>query len=110
MSATETDMISHVHNLQRTGLSREQAESIVRVVRDVLAEVLERALTPVYGRMDVLERRMDVLEQRMDVVATNMATKNDVAGLRREMAASEKRMVFAMLVGFVAIITAIVFG
>ena len=103
MATTETDMISHVHNLQRTGLSREQAESIVRVVRDVLAEVLERALTPVYGRMDVLE-------QRMGVVATNMATKNDVAGLRREMAASEKRMVFAMLVGFVAIITAIVFG
>ena len=96
MAATETDMIAHVHNLQSTGMNRKQAEAVVRMAHDLFAKAIERALAPVHGRIDVLEK--------------NMATKSDIAELRCEMAAGEKRMAFTMLVGFVAIIAAIFFA
>ena len=85
-------MINQAHNIEKTGMTRAQAEAMVKVIHDSIAD----ALKPLTDRMD------------------GMATKADLTELRGEMAASEKHMTLIVVFASIAIIgtmvVATVFG
>ena len=47
--------IDYVHNLEKTKLTREQAEAMVKIIRDTVADGLE----PVIGRIDSLRGELE---------------------------------------------------
>ena len=79
------DMVDNVHNLEKSGMTREQAEAVAKVIRGSIAEALEP-------------------------VIRNMATKAEVAELRNEIAASDKHTTLAVAFGCAAIVAAIIFS
>ena len=78
-------MVDNVRNLEKTGMTRKQAEAVAKVIRSSIAE----ALAP---------------------VIQNMATKAEIAELRSEIAASDKHTTLAVAFGCAAMVAAIIFG
>lgn len=75
------DMVDNVHHLEKTGMTREQAEATAKVMAGIVAKALEP-----------------------------MATKAEIVELRREIVAGEKHTILAIALGTGAIVAAILLG
>lgn len=75
------DMADNVHHLEKTGMTREQAEATAKVMASIVAKALEP-----------------------------MATKAEIVELRREIVAGEKHTILAIALGTGAIVAAILLG
>ena len=83
-------MIDQARNVERTGMSREQAEAMVKVIHDTVAD----ALKPV--------------NERIDNMAVNMATKADLAALEGRIASGSRQTTLFVAYTGVGIIAALV--
>ena len=96
MTRSENDMVDNVHNLERTGMTRPQAEAMVKVMQNMLTEATSHLATK----------------------AELMATQEQLVLLRAEMmekmATSEKHITLLVSFSTIAIVTtmigAVVFG
>ena len=88
-----------VNKLTAVGISQEHAGAIASVIADTAETHHAFNVETLCTKHDLeqafsgLERRIDVLAERLDGAEQRMATKEDVANLRTEIASSEKRII-----------------
>ena len=73
-----TNVIDSVHTLERTDMSRQQAEALIQLLRDSIAEAVQHLAT-----------KAELAELRQ-----NMATKAELAELRQNMATKAELAAF----------------
>lgn len=76
MSTITFDTLRYVKQLEASGIAPQQAEAFVNAQRDILSEALEAALAS----------KSDIRSVRDDIAQLEIATKQDMAKLDKELA------------------------
>ena len=63
-----SDFIDNLHGMERTGMTREEAEATATMMYNIVARATQPIVNRLDNRMDVLENRFDVMNNRMDVM------------------------------------------
>ena len=74
-----TNVIDSVHTLERTDMSRKQAEALIHLLRDSVAEAVQHLATKAEVEAQFLAIRAELAELRQ-----NMATKAELAALEAQ--------------------------
>ena len=107
MARRKNDMVDNVHNLERTGMTRAQAEAMVKVMQDRLTEAVLEATSHLATKAElaVTQEQLAATQEQLVLLRAEMIEK---------LAASEKHITLLVSFSTLAIVTtmigAVVFG
>ena len=97
MERHENDMVDNVHNLEGTGMTRAQAEAMVKVMQNMLTEATSHLAT----RAELAEKTA-ATEERIAGV------ERQIAGIEKQIAATERHITLLVSFSTLAIVTAMI--
>ena len=104
MNATVIDTLRFADRLKEAGFEAPHAEGMARALGDELAERmltrndLDKALRPIYARLDAMDARFDAMDARFDA----MDAKID--SVHRELSSKLNMLVGVMALGFTLLV------
>ena len=100
MTRHKDDMVDNVHNLERTGMTRAQAEAMVKVMQNMLTEAVFKATSHLATKAELAATQEQLVLLRAEMI--------------EKLAASEKHITLLVSFSTLAIVTtmigAVVFG